>query len=224
MQMLRRKLTYANVIATLALFIAIGGASAFAASQLAKNSVGTKQLKKNSVTAAKIKNGAVTGAKINLSTVGKVPSASTADTAAEAGTLQGKAASAFMQGGGQFFSARRELGLGASNVPFLSLPGLGSVTATCQAGTTFPRGGFTFVNNSGLTMEETVHAKGGADGTTAVNGKSVGLALSEYVGAWTVQLATRSPQPIVATLDLSFLKTDAENGCNMIGQATLAGG
>ena len=36
----RPKLTYANVVATLALFVAVGGASAFAASQLGKNTVG----------------------------------------------------------------------------------------------------------------------------------------------------------------------------------------
>ena len=60
---MRPRLTYANVVATLALFIAIGGASAFAASQLGKNSVGTKQLKKNSVTTAKIKKEAVTAAR-----------------------------------------------------------------------------------------------------------------------------------------------------------------
>lgn len=67
MKYLRCRLTYANVIATLALFLALGGATAFAASQLGKNSVGSKQLKKNSVTAAKIKNGAVTQAKIATS-------------------------------------------------------------------------------------------------------------------------------------------------------------
>jgi hypothetical protein len=67
MKYLRRRLTYANVVATLALFLAVGGATAFAASQLGKNSVGSKQLKKNSVTAAKIKNGAVTQAKISRS-------------------------------------------------------------------------------------------------------------------------------------------------------------
>jgi hypothetical protein len=62
---IRKRLTYSNVIATLALFLALGGASAIAASQLGKNSVGSKQLKKNAVTAAKIKNGAVTQAKIS---------------------------------------------------------------------------------------------------------------------------------------------------------------
>ena len=70
------RLTYSNVVATLALFIAIGGASAFAASQLGKNTVGSKQLKKNAVTTAKIKNRAVTGAKLS----GAVPSAVNAQT------------------------------------------------------------------------------------------------------------------------------------------------
>ena len=64
MRTIRSRLTYANVIATLALFIAIGGASAFAASKLAKNSVGTKQIKNQAVTAAKIQNGAITGAQV----------------------------------------------------------------------------------------------------------------------------------------------------------------
>jgi hypothetical protein len=49
----RRKLTYANVVATLALFVALGGAS-YAAFKLPKNSVGTKQLKNGAVTQPKI--------------------------------------------------------------------------------------------------------------------------------------------------------------------------
>ena len=61
---LRPKLTYANVMSTICLFLLLGGGAAFAASQLGKNSVGSKQIKKNSVTTAKIKNGAVTGPKI----------------------------------------------------------------------------------------------------------------------------------------------------------------
>jgi hypothetical protein len=84
MQSIRKRLTYANVMSSIAVFLVLGGA-AFAASQLPKNSVGTKQLKKNSVTTAKIKNGAVTGSKVNSSTLGKVPSASNADLAVNAG-------------------------------------------------------------------------------------------------------------------------------------------
>jgi hypothetical protein len=60
---IRKRLTYANVMSSLAVFLVLGGA-AVAASQLPKNSVGAKQLKKNGVTAAKIKKNAVTSAKI----------------------------------------------------------------------------------------------------------------------------------------------------------------
>jgi hypothetical protein len=84
---MRPKLTFANVVSVIALFVALGG-TGLAASQLGKNSVGPKQLKKNAVTTAKIKNEAVTGAKvkkgtltgtqINVSTLGMVPSAANA--------------------------------------------------------------------------------------------------------------------------------------------------
>jgi hypothetical protein len=54
MQSLRKRLTYANVMSTIAVFLVVAGGSAFAATQLGKNSVGTKQLKKEAVTLAKI--------------------------------------------------------------------------------------------------------------------------------------------------------------------------
>jgi hypothetical protein len=85
---MRPRLSYANVMATIAVFIALGGAS-YAALKLPKNSVGAKQLKKNSVTGAKIKKNAVTGAKvkdqsltgkdIDLGKLGTVPSAQQAN-------------------------------------------------------------------------------------------------------------------------------------------------
>lgn len=59
----RSGLTYANVMATVAVFLALGG-GAYAATKLPKNSVGTKQLKDGAVTEPKIRDGAVTGPKI----------------------------------------------------------------------------------------------------------------------------------------------------------------
>lgn len=86
---MRPRLNYANVMATIAVFIALGG-SAYAF-HLGKNSVGSKQLKKNAVTTAKVKNEAITGSKvkrgtltgeqINVSTLGTVPNAQSAQTA-----------------------------------------------------------------------------------------------------------------------------------------------
>ena len=86
MKRLRSKLTYANVISTLALFLVLAGGSAFAAGKLGKNSVGTKQIKDNAITTAKIKDGAVTGSKIVASGLGTVPSATNAAHAATADT------------------------------------------------------------------------------------------------------------------------------------------
>jgi hypothetical protein len=62
MKRFRPRLTYANVIASLALFIALGGAAV--AAGLPKNSVGAAQLKKGSVTTKALAKQAVTAGKI----------------------------------------------------------------------------------------------------------------------------------------------------------------
>lgn len=100
MRIPRIRLTYANVVSTLALFLALGGVS-YAAVKLPANSVGEKQLKKNAVTGKKIKKNAITGDKIKagtisssdikLSTLGKVPSATRADSSANTDHLQANA-------------------------------------------------------------------------------------------------------------------------------------
>jgi hypothetical protein len=82
-------------MSTIAVFLVIGGASALAAAQLGKNTVGSKQLKKNAVTSAKIKNNAVTSAKIKDGAVanGKLAgSAVTSDKLADGAVTEGKIA------------------------------------------------------------------------------------------------------------------------------------
>lgn len=85
-----KHLTFSNIVACLALFIALGGVS-YAAIKLPKNSVGTKQLKKNAVTGAKIKaktikasdiaRNTITGTQLKESSIGEVPSAASAGSA-----------------------------------------------------------------------------------------------------------------------------------------------
>lgn len=55
---IRQRLTFANVVACIALFVALGS-GAYAATQLPKNSVGSKQIKKNAVNSAKVKDGSL---------------------------------------------------------------------------------------------------------------------------------------------------------------------
>lgn len=89
MPKIRKHLTYANVVASLALFLVISGGAAYAASHLAKNSVGSKQLRANSVTGRKVKDGSLTGADVNASTLGEVPSAKIASSAQPSGPAAG---------------------------------------------------------------------------------------------------------------------------------------
>ena len=62
------RLSYANVIATVALFLALGGSS-YAALNLPKGSVGPKQLQKNAVTSKKVKPGSLLKSDLKKSAV-----------------------------------------------------------------------------------------------------------------------------------------------------------
>jgi hypothetical protein len=143
----RKRLTYANVMSSIAVFLVLGGATAIAANQLAKNSVGSKQLKRNAVTTAKLKKNAVTAAKIkkdavdgskvkdgsltgsdiNLGTLGTVPSAKTATTATTANSAN-TASSANSLNGQTSFAVR--LGFGQSQV--VATHGAVSFVANCK--------------------------------------------------------------------------------------------
>jgi hypothetical protein len=92
---LKGKLTYANVLSTLCMFVLLGG-SAYALS-VPRNSVGTRQLQAKAVTNGKLASGSVTGSKIaestitgqniNMAALGTVPSAASSANATEAQRL-----------------------------------------------------------------------------------------------------------------------------------------
>lgn len=76
---LRARLTYANVTATLALFIALGGTS-YAAIQLPRNSVGSTQIRSNAVGPSEIRRRAVGSSEIRDRTIRLNDISSTART------------------------------------------------------------------------------------------------------------------------------------------------
>jgi hypothetical protein len=98
---LRRPFTYANVVATLALFLAISGGAVYAATNLGKNAVKStniaakavknRNLASNAVKAKNLAANAVTGAKIKKEAVtpGKLKKASLTRANLAAGTLAG---------------------------------------------------------------------------------------------------------------------------------------
>jgi hypothetical protein len=85
----RERLTFANVISVIALFVALGG-GAYAISKAPKNSVTSKSIKNGQVKTKDLGKDAATGAKVNEASLGQVPSAvnaghaQTADLAARA--------------------------------------------------------------------------------------------------------------------------------------------
>src|SRR3954447_7964762 len=66
MTRLRARLSYANVMATLALFIALGGSS-YAAVKLPRNSVGATQIRAGAVRSSEVKNGDLRTADLSAS-------------------------------------------------------------------------------------------------------------------------------------------------------------
>jgi len=87
---IRKHLNPTSLIAMVALFVALGGVSYAAAtisgSSLVNKSVAGKKLKDKTVTGGKVKNDSLTGTQVKESTLGKVPSAASADQAASAAT------------------------------------------------------------------------------------------------------------------------------------------
>src|SRR5213082_1692697 len=82
----RPRLTYANVVATLALLLAIRGTS------YAAITINGKSMRNRTVAGKKLKKNTVTGTEINESKLGKVPSAKLATNALN---LAGRPASAY---------------------------------------------------------------------------------------------------------------------------------
>jgi hypothetical protein len=112
---LRSSLTYANVMATVAVFAALGGTSyavatgsidsreiknnAVRSKDIRNNQVSTGDLRNNSASGTDIRDGTLTGDDVLESTLGEVPNANQANTATNANQLGGVAASGYLRAG-----------------------------------------------------------------------------------------------------------------------------
>jgi hypothetical protein len=245
MKKIRARLTFANVVAGLALFVALGG-TGYAATQLPKGSVGAKQLTKGAVTTAKLKakavtsaklkrgavgtaalaDGAVTGAKVNAATLGTVPSATRAATAGDATTLQGRPPGAFVQGAGQVLGNTVQLRSGDKGVPIVDVPGFGALTGECATNTKGNDvGNFEFFNSSGAKLSDTLqYPQGGTEATAVEPGQSTLIGGFELSGAWTWTFSTLTSPARILTLNLGFSSTSVEPAaCVLIAQAVVSG-
>src|SRR4051794_28510167 len=127
--MRRPALSYANVMSTVAVFLAMSG-TAVAATQISGTTI-----KDRTIGHKKLVLNTVTGAEVNESTLARVPSAS---SAVNAGKLDGIDSTGFVRGAGVKVYQAKLHGLANdtnTNVPLLSVPGLGSLTVTCGGST-----------------------------------------------------------------------------------------
>ena len=211
MKQIRNRLTYANVMSSIAVFLMLGGATAFAASkigagQLKANSVKTGKivkeavtagkLKKKAVTTAKLANGAVTtdklaadavtGDKANESTFGKVPSAGNADT------VNGQSQTKVF----------KTLNPGQTNVAVATIAGF-TLTATCESG----------------NVDVTLTAPGGIATVLLAEGNGSGEGpIFEYdadeTGGSEIRLDGRPPSPSNSYGETTF--SGATNGATVV--------
>jgi hypothetical protein len=177
------RLSYANVIATAALFIALGG-SAWA---LAKNSVGSRQIENGAVRSQEIRNagvrgadvgaGAIQGANVAERTLGGAHLASGSLSGAEVGddtltgadvdesslasvpeaqTVDGLDPAAFARGAGETYFASGTLAIGATDELVLESP-IGTFELDCDdAGNR----SMIYRNGSGATVDGIRESRG----------------------------------------------------------------
>jgi hypothetical protein len=201
----RIRVTYANAVATIALFIALGGSS-YAALALPKDSVGSRQLKAGAVTGKKIKNGAVTASKLNLTGV-VAPSAinashaDRADSAANADMLAGQPATAYLSSNAVMHTGQVVLRPGQSGVVLLSNGPL-SLTADCNE---------TLDTNTHTTA--TLHAN-----STEANWLDSGIAQNTFSNV----LATDSGQNGAESGATKTFDLETPTGAVLRGQVTIA--
>jgi hypothetical protein len=172
MSRIRRRFTYANVTSTMALLIALGLGSAYAAVQLAPRSVGARQLRPGAVTADKLRKSAVTAPKIERLAVkqGKLANGAVA----EAKIATGAVTSAKLASGAVTPEKVPDGSLGGSKITEASLgevPSARNADAAGFAGSSNPEA-FAKVDAEGTVFP--AHSKG--IGTADVKqGKAAGI-------------------------------------------------
>ncbi len=219
MKHIRKRITYANVMSSIAVFFVLGGGAAYAAKKIGSNeikgnsittgkikkeAVSSSKIKKNAVTTAKIANGAVTGAKLNLGTVGTVPNAAHATNADNANTVGGQSA----------IKIFKTLTPGQTGIEVATVAGF-KITASCAAGDadleiTSPNGPGTVMNAGGVApgTDETTFAydgeKAGETGSIRVDELSeIGTNDATY-GVSSVSLATSTGTTVSGVLGYDY--------------------
>jgi hypothetical protein len=218
----RPKPTYSSVVATIALFLALGG-SVYAATQLPKNSVGRKQLRKNSVASSKVKDGSLLSSDFKAGQLPRGPQGPPGATGAQGlpGARGPGAVKLYFDAGNDNqlvtmgtvgpWTLRAQCINGGASVPapfaiFAEGPGSADVASTSQFNSEPPEAGFTHVE---LSEEERIF--------------SIGVkSPSHYRVAGTMILSAEPTDPVV-TVPFTILSDAGARRCTFAGNAVPAG-
>jgi hypothetical protein len=157
----RRRLSYANIVATMAVFLAVGGGAAFAASTRPANSVNSKTVKDNKLKSIDLKDGkavagvdviddSLTGLDIDESTLAQVP---------DAAKLGGKAPASFLSS--SIYKAESAVGPGTTLGD-----GTQVISQSCDPGDVLLSGGPANIN-AATTLLESFPSPGTTNSWTA---------------------------------------------------------
>lgn len=222
-----RRPSPALVISLIALFVAMGGVgyaavkingkniknNSIPGKKLKNSAVATKKLKNGAVSNAKVKNNALTGAKINEATLGEVPSATNADHATTADSIDGTRLQTFkffndnpnVAATNVFQAAGLNLSIGCTGfLPIMnattSTSGAQIRSYTVAAGAATPQNGISdFTFNTGETYDLLALNTFGSVGTTIY----------------------RAADGTVVTITWQFGATNANTGCAIYGTAVI---
>jgi hypothetical protein len=183
-----RHLTYANLTATLALFIALASGGAYAATQLAPKSVGEKQLRPGAVTAEKLRKQAVIAPKIKA---GAVNAAKLANSSVTEAKLAPAAVTNSKLADGSITTAKVVANaVTGAQVEEASLSQVPSAAHADFAGGAESANPIAFAK---------VEAEGGVDGTLSKGISSTGVSPGSQPGIYCVKAPGISPRGAQAT-------------------------
>ena len=213
---MRDRLSYSNVMATIAVFIALGG-GAWAAVNLPKNSVKSKQiknktikskdLKKNSVNGAKVSDDSITGADVDESTLEGVDDAETVN-------------------GSQIEQISYTAGPDTGPQQLFSIAGL-TVTAACPSAATdsVTITASTDTNNSIISLENQVNPAGTV-GTQAVfnAGAPITIPIDDTTATMAYGRGAGASPVVTASFLANQLSAGGTNGqCKVVGTVVTDG-
>ena len=223
------KLSYSSVVATIALFLALGG-TVYATTQLPKNSVGPKQLRKNAVVSSKVKKGSLLSSDFKAGQLPRGPQGP-AGSRGPVGA-QGPAGATGPRGPG---AVKLHLDAnGDSQMVTLGTAGPWTFRAMCEdtGGVSVPTSFKLFVDGPGsvdVTSTFSLNEEAASAGLTHVDltaGNEVfstGLKAPDKGRTVGTMIISAGPADPVVTVPFSLLTDEGAEHCTFAGSAVAAG-